>query len=74
MEEGRGGKEKKRRTTREEDRRWQRLPWPGPHTSSMEPNYEAARSQRFGVEGKKSRPVQNEKLYLKTQIDESKIH
>ena len=48
MEEGRGGKEKKRKTTREEDRRWQRLPWPGPHTSSMEPNYEAARSQRFG--------------------------
>ena len=48
MEEGRGGKEKKRRTTREEDRRWQRLPWPGPHTSSMEPNYEAGSSQRFG--------------------------
>ena len=48
MEGERGGKEKKRKTTREEDRRWQRLPWPGPHTSSMEPNYEAGSSQRFG--------------------------
>ena len=32
--EGRGGKEKKRKTTREEDRRWQRLPWPGPYRSN----------------------------------------
>ena len=53
--EGRGGKEKKRKTTREEDRRWQRLPWPGPHrstwpgphSSSIEPNYEATSPQRF---------------------------
>ena len=53
--EGRGGKEKKRKTTREEDRRWQRLPWPGPyrstwpgpHSSSIEPNYEATSPQSF---------------------------
>ena len=45
--ESRGGKEKKRKTTREEDRRWQRLPWPGPHTSSIETNDEETKSQGF---------------------------
>ena len=37
MEERGGKKEKKR----EEDRRWQRLPWPGPHSFTSEPNFQA---------------------------------
>ena len=37
MEERGGKKEKKR----EEDRRWQRLPWPGPHSFAEEPNFQA---------------------------------
>ena len=36
MEERGGKKEKKRKTTREEDRRWQRLPWPGPQNFTGE--------------------------------------
>ena len=32
MEERPAGKEKKRKTMREEDRRWKRLPWPGPQS------------------------------------------
>ena len=32
MEERPDGKEKKRKTMREEDRRWKRLPWPGPQS------------------------------------------